>query len=196
MTARLRIVTLLSVFISILVCARAEAEPWFAVQQGFKCAQCHVNPAGGGMRNTFGQVGPDRAPRATSRYGRTVDRARSAFPAIGGNLRASGSFTDTPHQRSAQLLRSRRDAPLLWKARAIPDRLSLYVDEKIAPGGAINSEAYGRLWTRNHQWYVQAGQMYLPYGIRLAGRHRVHPPGHRRELRYPGSWRTGRFRIH
>ncbi len=69
--ARLRIVTLLAAFISILVLrGRAEAEPWFAVQQGFKkCSQCHVNgPAGGGMRNTFGQVWGQTAPARGSAH--------------------------------------------------------------------------------------------------------------------------------
>jgi len=51
--------------------------------------------------------------------------------------------------------------------RAIPDRLSLYVDQKLAPGGSTNQEAYGKLWFDNQHFYLKAGQMYLPYGLRL-----------------------------
>ena len=49
----------------------------------------------------------------------------------------------------------------------IPDRLLVYVDEQVAPGGALNREAWGMFWWDDHTWYVKAGQMYLPFGLRL-----------------------------
>ena len=49
----------------------------------------------------------------------------------------------------------------------IPDRLLAYVDEQVAPGGALNREAYVLYWSATHDWYLKAGQMYLPFGLRL-----------------------------
>ena len=43
----------------------------------------------------------------------------------------------------------------------------MYIDEQVAPGGALNREAWGMFWSADHTWYVKAGQMYLPFGLRL-----------------------------
>jgi len=144
------------------------AEPYFAVQTGLKCMSCHVNPTGGGMRNEFGNVwGQTMLPanqidmgadRWTGKVGKYV--------AIGTNLRASASFTDIPHEKSQSEF-DLDEARLYVELNAIPDRLSIYFDQRIAPGGSTNLEAYGRYWWGNKTWYVQAGQMYLPYGLRL-----------------------------
>lgn len=168
MTARIRLASFLALAFAALLTSPAQAEPHFAVQTGFKCAQCHVNPAGGGMRNAFGQAwGQTQLPRKhIEEVGDAWTGEIHRLLAIGGNLRASGSVTDIPNQRTQSSF-DVDEARLYLEVRALPDRLSLYVDQLIAPGGSSNREAFARLWFGDKKWYVQAGQMYLPYGLRL-----------------------------
>jgi hypothetical protein len=145
----------------------AFAEPYLAVQQGLKCNACHVNPTGGGMRNTFGQVWSQTAwPEKRVDTGDPWTGELSRYFAVGGNLRASGSYTHVPNQRSLSAF-DIDDGRIYLDVRAIPDRLSLYLDERIAPGGSINREAYARVSFANQRYYIKAGQLFLPYGIRL-----------------------------
>jgi len=144
------------------------AEPYFAVQTGLKCVSCHSNPTGGGIRNAFGNNwGQSELPSRYIDVG--ADRwsgAVSRFLAVGTNLRATGSYVDVPNE-SQQNEFGLEEARLYVELTAIPDRFSIYFDQRIAPGGSNNLEAYGKYWSSGHNWYVKAGQMYLPYGIRL-----------------------------
>jgi hypothetical protein len=147
----------------------AEAEPYFAVRMGLKCSMCHVNPTGGGMRNTYGEA-----------FGQTVLPAKhldtgseepwtgeiSKYLAIGGNLRADASYTRIPNEASQSEFNI-EEMRVYLDARVIPDRLSIYVDQRLAPGESTNAEAYGRLSFAGGRYYIKAGQMFLPYGLRL-----------------------------
>ena len=157
----------------LLLCAivqnPARAEPYFAVRMGLKCSACHVNPTGGGMRNAYGEIwGQTVLP---AHHLDTGDDAQwtgeiSRYLAIGGNLRANASYTRIPNQpkQSAFDLEELR---VYLEARVIPDRLSVYVDQRLGPGASTNAEAYGRFWFAGQHAYVKAGQMFLPYGLRL-----------------------------
>jgi hypothetical protein len=144
------------------------AEPYLAVQNGFKCSQCHVNPTGGGMRNTFGDLfAQTLMPMHHLDTGRdTWTGALNSFIGIGGDLRYDWTLTDVRHQPSVNQFAMEQTRVYL-DASVIPDRLLVYADEQIAPGGATNEEAYGLYWSAAHDWYVKAGQMYLPFGFRL-----------------------------
>jgi hypothetical protein len=147
----------------------ARSEPYFAVQTGLKCGACHVNPTGGGMRNAFGEAWSQTllpAHHIDLGSDQQWTGELNRFVALGGNLRTNFTFTDAPHSAS-QTAFDITEARLYLEVRAIPDRFSVYLDERVAPGGSINSEAFGRIWFGDRHYYVQAGQMYLPYGIRL-----------------------------
>lgn len=147
----------------------AGAEPYLAVRQGLKCAACHENPSGGGLRTTFGSVFaqtvlPERQVRLGA--GEQWTGALNKFVSLGADLRARGTYTDVPRQ-STQNEFALDELRLYAQLNAIPDRLALYFDQRLAPGASTNQEAYGKLWFGARRWYVKAGQMYLPYGLRL-----------------------------
>jgi hypothetical protein len=151
-----------------LLAGTVRAEPYLAVQQGYKCIACHVNPTGGGLRNDFGIVFaenlmpasalPDGVPVWTGRIG--------DFLRLGGDLRASWTRSDVPNA-SAQHATGLDQLRLYADVAVIPDRLGLYVDEGLAPGNARVLEAYARLSDASSGWYLKAGQFYLPFGWRL-----------------------------
>jgi hypothetical protein len=152
-----------------LTCARgALAEPYLAVANGFKCSQCHVNPTGGGLRTAYGDVfAQTRMPAKTLDTGSDIwTGAINRFVSLGGDLRFDASSTQAPNTRTVNQFQMQQTR-LYLDANVIPDRLLVYVDEQVAPGGALNREAWGMFWSADHSWYVKAGQMYLPFGLRL-----------------------------
>lgn len=148
--------------------ARAFAEPYLAVRMGLKCEACHVNPTGGGLRSDFGDVFAQTALPAHPIHGDwglwTGEVAKVLR--VGGDFRYDDNFTQTPHAKSTDQLEIQQGR-VYAEAEIIPNRLLFYVDEQVAPGTAVNHEAYGLFWSANHDWYVKAGQMYLPFGFRF-----------------------------
>lgn len=151
--------------------AAALAEPYLAVESGLKCVNCHVNPSGGGKRNTFGtlyarnQLSAQTLELAEDRAPWTGDIASRWF-AIGGNFRGGYSSVDTPgfaKQTDTDVSR----ATLYAEFRAVPNLLTLYVDQKVAPDGYDNREAYLLLTPKQGKFTVKAGQMFVPFGLRL-----------------------------
>ena len=146
----------------------ANAEPYLAVQTGLKCSQCHVNPTGGGLRAVYGDVFAQTVLPAkhidTGTDMWTGDVSR--FLRVGGDLRAEALVTEVPHSKTIFQFQVEQVRAYL-EAQVIPERLLVYVDEQVAPGGALNREAYALYWSASHDWYVKAGQMYLPFGWRL-----------------------------
>ena len=53
------------------------------------------------------------------------------------------------------------------EVRLLPNLLSLYADQKIAPDDSENREAYLLLTPMRGKFTVKAGQMFLPFGLRL-----------------------------
>lgn len=146
----------------------AQAEPYLAVQQGFACVQCHVNPTGGGQRNLYGNTFAQTImPAKQLDTGNAIWTGElNSFFSLGGDARASARVSKTP-DTDAENAFDLDQFRAYFTAAVIPQRLYAYVDEQFAPGGALNREAYAVYWSASHSWYVKAGQMYLPFGLRL-----------------------------
>jgi hypothetical protein len=147
---------------------QAGAEPYLAVQHGYSCGQCHVNPTGGGLRNDFGVVFmrnvlpahglPGDAPSWTGKLGDVVR--------LGGDLRETWTRIDVPGQ-DVQDGWELQELRVYGAVEPIRDRLFLVIDEALAPGNAQTREAYARYADPGRGWYVKAGRFYVPFGWRL-----------------------------
>lgn len=160
--------SLATLFLYLLAAAHpASAEPYLAIQKGMQCSACHSHPAGGGKRSTYGNVYA-QSELAGQRIGDgdlwTGEVTR--WLSVGGNVRASYKNIDIPNRNSTSDFDINRGTVYL-EATIIPARLTLYVDEKVAPNEIENREAYLRLNSKNTKWFVAAGQFFLPYGLRL-----------------------------
>jgi hypothetical protein len=151
-----------------LAASCAYAEPYLAVQMGLKCTQCHVNPTGGGLRTVYGDIFAQTAlPAMHLDTGTdTWTGNLNSFLRVGGDLRTEALATEVPGSKTISQF-SLEQVRTYVEAQVIPERLLVYVDEQVAPGGALNREAYVLYWSAGHDWYVKAGQMYLPFGWRL-----------------------------
>ena len=150
---------------------RAAAEPYLAVESGLKCVSCHVSPSGGGKRNAFGtlyarnQISARTLELVEGRPPWTGDVV-SRWLAVGGDFRGGYSSVDVPgfgEQSDTEVSR----ATVYAEVRLVPELLSVYVDQKVAPDGSDNREAYLLVKPNDGQFTIKAGQMFVPFGLRL-----------------------------
>jgi hypothetical protein len=140
----------------------AKAEPFLAVEHGYQCGQCHINPTGGGLRNAFG-----------SAFSQTQLPARTAEPSMLGSLGdaltigvdARGAARQRDNDVSDDTLNFATDRVTVYLSGKLNDAVELYLDQQVAPGGTLNREAWARFSFTNG--YIKAGRIFLPYGLRL-----------------------------
>ncbi len=160
---------LVAVTLVVLALGEARSEPYLAVFKGMHCSACHSHPAGGGKRNVYGNVFAQNelpAKRLGDPQGELWTGRALEWLGVGANLRTGYRYVDTPNRESISEFDVHRAAVYL-EAAVIPDRLSLYVDQQLAPGSSLNREAYVLFRSASQRLQLAAGQFYLPYGWRL-----------------------------
>jgi hypothetical protein len=140
------------------------AEPYIAVMTGHQCSVCHTNPTGGGKRTEFGnqfaqQLAARALPASPSKWTGTVFDGFS----MGGNARLSARQFESENRDDK--LSFDVDRVTLYLNATLSEQLSFYLDQQVAPGGALNREAWALLKWGNT--YLKAGKIFLPFGWRL-----------------------------
>jgi len=146
----------------------ARAEPYLAARTGLDCASCHLNRTGGGGRTAYGagygaQTLPwaKLAPAHGLFDGAIGERVRLGFDARGGYL---ATFRDMgPYIGEAKL----QEANVYLGVDLLKDKLSVYLDEHVAPGGASAREAFAMFAIDRAGFYVKGGKFFLPFGLRF-----------------------------
>mgnify|MGYP000235545891 CR=1 FL=1 len=142
------------------------AEPYLAYKNNFACSNCHVNPDGGSLRNQAGQAYGQSVLAAKSSQLDTSSFLRVAdYLQLGGDMRFNANFeqNDTDQETQSFEIHSAQ----IYAAVSLPgEKLSLILDQTVAPGVSINREAY-LLYKMGDDQYLKMGKMFLPFGIRL-----------------------------
>jgi hypothetical protein len=153
-----------------LAAPRAHAEPYLAVEAGLKCASCHTNPTGGGKRSVFGMAyaRSNLAVRQlfTDEQAEGWNSEVNRWLGIGGDYRGGYASVDTPGSVERSDWATTRATAYL-ELRPVPGLVTLYVDEQLAPGHSENRETWLLLTPAAGKYTIKAGQLFLPFGLRL-----------------------------
>jgi hypothetical protein len=158
--------------------AQLHAEPYFAARTGFKCSQCHVNRTGGGKRTDYGVIYSQyklmMANAMSQKQAFSFDPKLSNSVSLGANFRVEPTYTlkyttqPTDASTAPEVLGEKfetapiKESNIYFQVDLVKDVLMYYADVS----GATIREMWGMLQF-GPSFYVKAGQMLLPYGIRL-----------------------------
>jgi len=165
-----KLVSSIIIFIAIITHSlSALSEPYLAVKTGMKCSGCHVNPIGGGKRNTFGSI-----------YGQTGLTQKSATTmntpivdlgdlnksiSLGGDLRSALQYTNS--DSGDELTFNTQSGQLYIEVAPANSAVTFYLDEQIAPSGALSRESFMLLKNQSKDLYLKVGKIMTPFGHRI-----------------------------
>jgi len=147
----------------------SRAEPYIAMRAGLQCSACHVNHTGGGMRTSYGvDYGLEKLPAKVVPLLEGAQAARgvlSGFLSIGADFRGANAsrFARSDDTNTFET----EEGNLYADLKLLKHRLHLYVDERVAPGGAASRETFALIEDLPGHIYVKAGRFFPPYGLRL-----------------------------
>ena len=152
----------------------AQAEPRLALREGMRCAHCHVNRTGGGMRTPFGATF-EQTSLSTFALPSVFDPHLGSRVAYGANLRIASINTlaaqtelgEARWKQDATSSFEMREGNIYLRADLIEDWLTVYIDETVTPEGASSREAFVLIETPWAGLYLKGGRFMLPFGLRV-----------------------------
>lgn len=156
------------VFFTLIANNTAVAEPYLAVKNNLKCAACHVNPNGGGLRTEFGKIyGQNLLPAKANSYDSAKLARLTQYLSIGADARFNANFQKTEEIEDSTSESFEVSSAQLYININIPNSgLSFYLDQQMAPGSAINREAIV-MYEFEQGDFIKAGKLFLPFGLRI-----------------------------
>lgn len=163
-----QIFKLVLLVIALSVNIQVMAEPYIAYKNNLKCGTCHVNPNGGGLRTSFGNLyGHAMLPVEPLKLTSADVGKINDYLQLGGNFRSNLEYSKDENKVNSENASFRIDSAQLYLALNAKELgVTFYLDQQIAPGAAVNREAFAMYkFSNNH--YIKMGKMYTPFGIRL-----------------------------
>ncbi|MEK9138846.1 MAG: hypothetical protein AAB393_17130, partial [Bacteroidota bacterium] len=154
------------------------ALPRFASRTGAKCQSCHVNPSGGGMRQTFGvQYGRETLPVPTWSDEFDLEDFSTKltdFISIGADFRTVYFYQQNPDTGTPP--KSVKGANAFWQMQGdvyvnykLAKKVSIYLDKGIYSG----FEIFGVLNILPGNGYIKVGKFVPNYGLKMDD-HRIY----------------------
>jgi hypothetical protein len=142
----------------------ATALPRFASRTGAKCQSCHVNPSGGGMRQTFGvQYGRDELPVPTWSEELGLDdfsTKLSDVVSVGADFRTLFFYQEHPLSNNNAFFQMQGDVYMNFR---VAKKVSMYLDKGLYTG----FEIFGLLNLLPANGYIKVGKFLPNYGLKM-----------------------------
>lgn len=169
----LKFVVILSSF-ALLVLETAFALPRFASRTGAKCQSCHVNPAGGGMRQAFGQqYGRETLPVPTWSEQFSLDDFSTKLNevvSVGADFRTLFYVMQIPDTAGGRTGTSSKSNNAFWQMQGdvylnfrLAKKVSIYLDKGIYSG----FEIFGLLNILPGNGAIKLGKFVPNYGTKI-----------------------------
>jgi Fe-S-cluster formation regulator IscX/YfhJ len=143
------------------VADRAQAVPRYSARYEEKCALCHVNPSGGGMRTLYASqyLVPEELAwsKPSSHILESIDPEIAKHIQIGTDFRTLYTYSDDPNAQTEDFFQMQGDVYLNFQ---MDDALSLYYDQGITS----SYELFGLWQGLPLTSYVKVGRFVPAYG--------------------------------
>ena len=145
----------------------ANADPYLAFKTGNTCSACHVNPIGGGARNSYGAYYGSQVLPANKGEASAFDLGKISDSILfGGDLRFNLDKRDSDSEDGDSQSFNTQSGQIYLSVQPKNSRFSFYLDQQVSPGAAVSREAFVLAKLKGRH-YLKLGKIMLPYGIRL-----------------------------